>query len=352
MKIFSRIFYTSEELRGCLESLQPDRVFVLSDDRTTALCVPLLRDMGIRYDVEIVVPSGEEHKTLDTVVHIWEELTRNGATRHSLLFNVGGGVVTDMGGFAAATFKRGIPFVHVPTTLMGMVDAAIGGKTGINFDGLKNEVGVFGEAAGIAIYPEFLRTLGREQMLSGYAEMLKHGLVHKERKYYKELLQTPAIEVGKIDTLGSLIVRSIAIKRSLIHKDPYDKDCRRMLNLGHTVGHAFESLALRRAEPVPHGYAVAWGLVCELYLSVVMLHADRKQLQQLVQVVRTLYGGFYFDCTDYEALYELMRHDKKNEGDNVCFTLINKYHTVVIDQVVDKERIFEALDFYRECMGY
>ena len=279
------------------------------------------------------------------MLHVWTELQRMGATRHSLLINLGGGMVTDLGGFAASTFKRGIHLVNIPTTLLSMVDASVGGKTGFNFGGLKNEIGVFRNADCVILDTVFLKTMDEENILSGYAEMLKHGLISTEA-HWAELMNFD-IEHPNLKELGDLVAKSVQVKERIVTEDPTEKGIRKALNLGHTVGHAFESLALQR-KPILHGYAVAWGLVCELYLSVAKTGFPVEKMRQMTRFIFDHYGRMPITCDDYPTLLELMTHDKKNIGTSINFTLMGGIGDIRINQTATKEEIEEALDFYRE----
>ena len=280
-------------LGRAIELCPHDKLFVLTDEHTQRLCLPSLKESGLLKDaVEICIGAEDVHKTLETLASVWMALSTQGATRHSLLINLGGGMVTDLGGFAAATFKRGISYINIPTTLLAMVDASVGGKTGINFNGLKNEIGAFAPANSVLIETEFLRTL-----------------------------------------------------------DPFEHGIRKALNLGHTVGHAFESMALAENRPVLHGYAVAWGIVCELYLSHLKVGFPKEKMRQTIQFIKDNYGVFTFDCKKYDQLYAFMTHDKKNTSGTINFTLLKDIGDICINQTADKDTIFEMLDFYRECMG-
>lgn len=324
-----------------------DRLFVLTDTTTLRLCWPLVSDFPCFERAEMItIGDTDENKTLDSLSHVWTALQQGGATRHSLLVNLGGGMVTDLGGFAASTFKRGIAYINIPTTLLSQVDASVGGKTGINFGGLKNEIGVFNCAATVILSSDFLHSLDHKNLLSGYAEMLKHGLISNEENW-AELLR---FELDNLDydQLGTLVAKSVAIKERIVEADPTEKGIRKALNLGHTAGHALESLALEQERTVLHGYAVAWGLICELYLSVVKCDFPKDKLQQTVQFIRENYGDFSFDCKQYERLYGFMTHDKKNEGGIINFTLLGGIGDIRINQQATKEEIFEMLDFLRE----
>ncbi len=323
-----------------------DRLFALADETTARLCLPVARRCGAMASAPLItIPATDTNKTLDSLAHVWAELGRLGATRHSLLVNIGGGMVTDLGGFAASTFKRGISYINIPTTLLAMVDASVGGKTGINFGGLKNEVGVFSNARSVILDTEFLRTMDAANLRSGYAEMLKHGLISSESAW-ADLLSFD-LDSPDLGRLRQMVADSVRVKERIVEQDPTEQGLRKALNLGHTAGHAFESLALSR-RPVLHGYAVAYGLVCELYLSAVKAGFPTDKMRQTVSFVNANYGKMDITCDDYPALYELMTHDKKNTAGTINFTLLGGIGDIRINQTATKEEIFEALDFYRE----
>lgn len=339
-----------ENLAMAMSNCPFDKLFILTDEHTHQLCLPILKNVdAVQQATVISIGASDTHKTLDTLANVWTALCDNGATRHSLLINLGGGMVTDLGGFAASTFKRGINYINLPTTLLAMVDASVGGKTGINFNGLKNEIGVFAPAKSVLIETEFLKTLDDKNFFSGYAEMLKHGLISTS-EHWAELLN---FNTNQLDyaILKSLVGKSVQIKEDIVEKDPREQGIRKALNLGHTVGHAFESLALAENCPVLHGYAVAWGIICELYLSHLKVGFPKDKLRQTIQFVKDNYGTFIFDCHKYDRLYELMLHDKKNTAGIINFTLLKEVGDVQIDQTATKEEIFDMFDFYRECMG-
>ena len=330
----------SEAIAEC----KHDKLFVLVDETTKQLCLPLIAGFGCMQEAQCsVIGATDTHKTLDTLSHVWAELQRMGATRHSLLINLGGGMVTDLGGFAASTFKRGLAYINIPTTLLSMVDASVGGKTGINFGGLKNEIGVFNNANCVILDTTFLRTMDAENLLSGYAEMLKHGLISNEQTW-AELLN---LDLNDLDKLGDLVEKSVAVKQRIVIEDPTEHGIRKALNLGHTVGHAFESLALER-KPVLHGYAVAYGLVVELYLCCVKTGFPQDKMRQTVGFIKENYGRMPITCDDYPKLIELMHHDKKNVGTDINFTLLGGIGDIRINQTATEEEIKEALDFYQE----
>lgn len=335
------------DLAAAIARCPHDRLFVLLDVTTEQLCWPVVKDFDCLKGAQtIVIGAGDEHKTLNTLAAVWTALQEGGASRHSLLINLGGGMVTDLGGFAASTFKRGLQFINIPTTLLAMVDASVGGKTGINFGGLKNEVGVFNSASSVLLDTQFLRTLDHNNICSGYAEMLKHGLISSEA-HWAELVRFD-LDAPDLDALQQMVAHSVSIKEKIVTEDPTEKGIRKALNLGHTAGHAFESFALAKKEPVLHGYAVAWGLVCELYLSAVRTGFPQDKLRQTLHFVKANYGVFAITCKDYEQLYAFMTHDKKNQGGIINFTLLGGIGDIRINQSASKNEIFEMLDFFRE----
>lgn len=326
-----------------------DKLFILVDEHTRHLCLPLIADIDCLKTAQIIEIGAEDvNKTLQTLSFVWSQLGNGGATRHSLMINLGGGMVTDLGGFAASTFKRGIQYINIPTTLLAMVDASVGGKTGINFNGLKNEIGVFSPARFVLLDTTFLKTLDDHNLCSGYAEMLKHGLISTV-PHWAELLKFDFNHPDYV-LLQQLVAKSVKIKEDIVEKDPKEMGIRKALNVGHTVGHAFESLALERQQPVLHGYAVAWGIVCELYLSHLRTGFPSDKLHQTISFIKENYGIFPFDCKNYERLYELMTHDKKNTAGIINFTLLGEVGDIRINQSATKEEIFNFLDFYREAM--
>lgn len=333
-------------LEQLLHEIEHDRLYVLTDEHTARLCWPLVAP-ALEGAHLITIAAGDDNKHIDSLCRVWSELSSHGATRHSLLVNLGGGMVTDLGGFAAATFKRGIRCINVPTTLLAMVDAAVGGKTGINLHALKNEVGAFYPADAVVVSAQFLQTLDAPNLVSGFAEMLKHGLISTE-EHWAQLMRYD-LNRPDLDALQSLIMESIRVKENIVKQDPTEKLIRKALNLGHTLGHAFETLAMRRSTPVLHGYAVAWGLIGELYLSHMREEFPADKLRQTIAFIKEVYGIFAFTCKDYDELFALMQHDKKNRGTEIRFTLLGGIGDIRIDRTATKEEIFEMLDFVREC---
>jgi len=336
-----------KELSGAISECCCDKLFLLTDTTTRKLCFPLLSEMDCLKGVKhIEIGPTDVHKNIETLAHVWTELGNGGASRKSLLINLGGGMVTDLGGFAASTFKRGIKYINIPTTLLAMVDASVGGKTGINFNGLKNEVGVFNAPHAVILNTQFLKTLDSYNVCSGYAEMIKHGLISNIENW-SELMNFSLDEID-YPHLQEMVATSVAIKERIVEEDPHEHGIRKALNLGHTFGHAFESLALAMEKPVLHGYAVAWGLVPELYLSCVKTGFPLDIMRQTVEYIKNNYGSFAIDCKMYDRIIEYMTHDKKNSDGIINFTLMGGLGDVKINQTATREEIVEALDFFRE----
>ena len=365
------------DLATAVAESEHDRVFVLTDDTKHECCLPKVAALLAQYDaVPITIAHGDQHKTLAALGDVWTALQQGCATRHSLLINLGGGMITDLGGFAAATFKRGINFINIPTTLLAMVDAAVGGKTGINFGGLKNEIGAFADARFVIINTCFLDTLDAENLCSGYAEMLKHALISDERMWAEHVnfdLSQPDLA-----ELQRMVAESIAVKERIVAEDPHEHGIRKALNFGHTIGHALEEFALQQAtpsggavvstaptnqttggaaispapknRPLLHGYAVAFGLIGELYMSARKAGFPTERLHQTTRFIRENYAQTEFTCNDYPTLLNLMRHDKKNTSGVINFTLLHNIGDIRINQTATDEEIREALDFIRE--GY
>ena len=298
----------------------------------------------------ITIPDGDENKTLQTVTRVWDEMERMGVTRHSLVINLGGGMVTDLGGWAAATFKRGVRFINVPTTLLGAVDAAVGGKTGVNYSGLKNEIGAFAPASDVVISTCFFDTLPLQEMKSGFAEVIKHAML-SDRSEFLRLLNHDFSSPINHDDLLERLRRSVQIKADIVTRDPKEQGERKALNLGHTVGHALESLAMKRGKSVPHGYAVAWGLVTEAVLSHMRMGFPGDDVHRLGNFVRDNYRDFPFTCDDYDELLELMHHDKKSRHGEITCTLLSAVGDYHIDQTVTSDDVTAALDILRDMLG-
>lgn len=336
------------DLVNAIAECEHDKIFILTDQTTHDMCLPKLQNfLCLKGAQSIVIKAGDTNKTLDSLAEVWTALSQGGATRHSLMINLGGGMVTDLGGFAASTFKRGIDFINIPTTLLAIVDASVGGKTGINFGGLKNEIGVFSDSKFVIINTQFLDTLDHDNICSGYAEMLKHGLI-SDNKHWAELVGFNLAQPD-LAQLQRMVAESIKVKERIVTEDPHEHGIRKALNLGHTVGHALESFAMKHGRPVLHGYAVAYGMVCELYLSARKTDFPTDKMHQTVRFILDHYGRLPYTCDDYPELLELMRHDKKNTSGIINFTLLGGIGDIRINQTATKEEIEEALDFLREA---
>lgn len=341
--------HLESEIATALTECEHDKLFILTDETTHEKCLPVISSFRCLKGAQIItIGATDQHKNLETLVHVWTELGNGGGTRHSCLINLGGGMVTDLGGFAASTFKRGINFINIPTTLLAMVDASVGGKTGINFNGLKNEIGVFNDARFVLLDTEFLKTLDHENFVSGYAEMLKHSLISNESMWAEHVVFD--LDNPDLAHLLRMVEDSVKVKERIVEEDPHEKGIRKALNLGHTIGHAFEAWALHTDHPILHGYAVAYGLVAELYLCAKKTGFPTDKMRQTVNYIKEHYGQLPITCDDYPALLNLMRHDKKNTAGIINFTLLSGIGEIVINQTATDEEIKEALDFYREGM--
>jgi 3-dehydroquinate synthase len=297
----------------------------------------------------IQVRAGERSKDLETCRALWAFLAEHQADRHAVLVNLGGGVVTDLGGFAAATYKRGIRFVNVPTTVMGMVDAAIGGKTAIDLNGVKNLVGAFADPVATCIHPEFLRTLGKREVLNGVAEMVKHGLV-LDADHWNQVRRAP---LHDLETLGPLIIRSASLKAGVVSADPKDNGPRKLLNFGHSIGHALEAFALEGAQhELLHGEAVAAGMLCATWLSWRLELLDRDRMNAVEEHLLGLFPPFRFQEADHHRIIELMRNDKKNREDGFRFTLLTGIGSARTDVPINAAQVADALDHYRRAIAH
>lgn len=322
------------------------RAFVLGDETTMAQCLPeLLEHVPALREAHLMqVRSGERSKDLEVCRALWGHLAEEQADRHAVLVNLGGGVVTDLGGFVAATYKRGIRFIQVPTTLMGMVDAAIGGKTAIDLGGVKNLVGAFADPMATCIHAAFLRTLGKRDVINGVAEMVKHGLV-LDADHWNQVRRAP---LHDLEVLTPLIQRSAQLKADVVMGDPHEQDQRKLLNFGHTIGHALEAFALESPQrSLLHGEAVAIGMVCATWLSWRTGLLDRDRMNAVEEHLMGLFPVFRLQETDTHRIVELMRHDKKNRGDEFRFTLLTGIGSARVDVPIHAGQVAEALEHYR-----
>ena len=332
-----------EELVKFVKQGNYSRFFILTDENTAKHCLPVVQHhfAGLdNFDI-IEINSGEESKDIDFCIGIWKMLIDFGADRKSLLINLGGGVISDMGGFAASTYKRGIDFVHVPTTLLSQVDASVGGKTGIDLDGIKNIIGTFTQPKAVFIAYDFLKTLPARQVLSGTAEMLKHGLI-MDKAYWGALkasdLSKPTIEH---------IYRSIEIKNEVVMDDPTEQGIRKALNFGHTIGHAVETNSLLTDEsPLTHGEAIAIGMICEAYLSFKKTGLVKDELDEIISVINGLYPKYNLGDVDFSTLCTIMLKDKKNQNGKINCTLLSRIGECRLDNICTDEELCESLAYY------
>ena len=324
------------------------KIFILVDSNTHIHCLsPLLQKLETATPIEVIeMEAEEENKTIETCNGIWKVLSELGADRKSLLINLGGGVVTDLGGFVAATFKRGINCIHFPTTLLAMVDAAVGGKNGVNLDALKNQVGVIKTPELVIADTSFLSSLPAAEMRSGLAEMLKHGLIADEA-YWKKLGALKNLDLSDLD---QLIYESIVIKNDIVAQDPFEKHLRKSLNYGHTLGHAIESFCLEQPErkKLLHGEAVAIGMILASYISNILEEFPKEKLEEIRQIILNLYGKENFSLEEQEEIIKLLKFDKKNEGGKINFVLLREIGTPVIDREVPNKIIYDAFRYYTD----
>jgi len=347
-KINSKIIYSrnpEQKLLKWIENYTPGKVFLATEETVNDLWISksedFLKSNGIK---KVVIPAGENNKKIESVAKIWEFLSKNGGDRKSLLINIGGGMLTDLAGFAATTFKRGIDFLNVPTTLLSQVDASVGGKTGINFGGFKNEIGTFKEPVAVIINTDFLKTIDSENFISGFAEMIKHGLINSPK--HLEELEKYNLENIDYDHLQEIISHSVQVKEYFVANDPTEKNIRKALNFGHTIGHAFESYAWKQNRPIQHGYAVAYGMIAELFLSVQYCKFPLKDFEHLTNWLINMYGKFQIKENDFDSLFELMTHDKKNEAGRINFTLLSEIGKIEINQNCERDLIYDSLVYY------
>lgn len=331
-----------QQLHDFLNKGKYSMVFVLVDSNTEIHCLPILQKALGNTEFNLIeVTPGEENKNIDFCIGIWRMLLDFGADRNSILINLGGGVITDMGGFAASTFKRGIDFVQVPTTLLSQVDASVGGKTGIDMDNVKNIVGTFTQPKAVFINTEFLKTLSNRELRSGYAEVIKHGLIYDNALF--ERLKT----IEPADLNDETIYRSIEIKNEVVLNDPFEKGLRKILNYGHTIGHAVESYSLKQdQEPLLHGEAIAIGFICEAYLSAKKNGLTHAELAEIVKTIHHVYPKYQLDKKAYPALIEIMKNDKKNTAGQISFSLLKRIGECSYDVFCTEAEIFESLDYY------
>lgn len=333
-----------QKLSGWIRQQSPSKIFVLVDALTHDLCLPIfLSHLETETEIEIIeIEVGEAHKNIETCTGVWAALSELGGDRKSLVINLGGGVVTDLGGFVACTFKRGVSFVQVPTTLLAMVDAAIGGKNGVDLGFLKNQIGLIQQPNMILIDPDFLETLPDNQLKSGFAEMLKHGLIRDE-KYWTQLSSLKKIDSQSVK---KFIKESVIIKTTVVDEDPTEQGLRKILNFGHTLGHAIETYFLTHDEKqtLLHGEAIAIGMLLEAKLSEYLTGLSNSDFEKISSVLQSIYAPVYFDNEALVSILSLMKHDKKNSHGNIQFVLLEKIGRAVTDVKIDNSLIIKAFN--------
>ncbi len=315
-------------------------VFVLVDENTRKNCLPLVEHSFNNAQI-IEIKSGEQYKTLSICTHIWQCFTEASADRNALLINLGGGVIGDMGGFCASTYKRGIDFINIPTTLLSQVDASVGGKLGIDFNGFKNHIGLFNLPTKVIIDPQFLDTLPLEQLRSGFAEMLKHGFI-QDKNHLEELA---TVEIEQADWL-MYIGKSVAIKNAIVAADPLEKNERKFLNFGHTIGHAVETYFLTNNMPILHGEAVAIGMITEAHLSEQKTGLSTTDKNELIRIIDTYFERKDIPESGMEEILTNLAQDKKNKGTQIQAALLHKLGAAVHSIIITKKEVAEALAFY------
>ena len=334
-------------LNQFLEENNYSKHFILVDTNTNENCLAhFLSQITAELNLEIVeIEPGEEVKTIETCIQLWHTLTELGGDRKSIVLNLGGGVISDIGGFIASTFKRGIDFINIPTTLLAMVDAAIGGKNGVDLDHLKNQIGVINNPKAVIVDSSFLETLPQNQMRSGLAEMLKHGLIY-DKLYWEKFTQLNQQNAEDLDTL---IYESVLIKNAIVTQDPTENGIRKALNFGHTLGHAIESYFLENTnkESLLHGEAIAIGMILESYISLQKELIQKEDYFQIKKTILSIFEKVIFDETDIQPIVDLLIHDKKNEYGMVQFVLLNGIGAIKINQNTEKEWIIDSFEDYK-----
>ena len=319
------------------------QVIVLCDENTAKFCLPIFMQYIDNRKVSVLkIKSGEQHKTLETCEKIWSSMMDSQADRKALVINLGGGVIGDMGGFCASTFKRGMDFIQIPTTLLSQVDASIGGKLGIDFQGVKNAIGVFQDPKAVFIDPYFLKTLSQREVRSGFAEIIKHTLIADEKKW-QQLSQYADLQAI---SLPDFIEHSLLVKKNIVEKDPFEQNVRKALNFGHTIGHGVESYFLETENPLLHGEAIAIGMICEAFLSVKKSTLQVADFQTIINFIISIFGKIKIPTIIYNTLLATMRQDKKNETQGINFTLLSKIGAFEINHTLEESLIIESLDFY------
>lgn len=336
-----------EYLNSFLKESTYSKIFILVDSNTHENCLTyFLGSLSTSIAIEVIeIDPGEENKTIATCEGVWGALADLEADRKGVVINLGGGVVTDLGGFVASTFKRGMDFINIPTTLLSMVDASVGGKTGVDLGVLKNLVGVINNPQLVLVDTSFLKTLPAQEMRSGLAEVYKHGLI-ASKPYWNSLTNLDQLTT---DDLDKIILESIKIKNKVVLEDPTEQNLRKTLNFGHTLGHAIESYCLEspKRKRLLHGEAIAIGMILESYISFKKEHLEENSLKELSNVLINMYEQSYFQKEEIEAIIENLKFDKKNSNGDINFVLLERIGAAIIDQKVSNELIYEAFTYYQ-----
>jgi len=336
-------------MRDYIMKLSSSKYVLFMDENTEKNCLPVLEDSlgssGLSFS-KVVISSGEQNKTIDTCKILWEELTKLQADRSSIVIHLSGGVLSDMGGFVAATYKRGVPFINMPTTLLSMVDASVGGKLGVDFNGFKNHIGLFKNPEGIFIFPGFLKTLPERELLSGFAEIIKHGLI-ADKSYFQLIRQAGHPSEITDEKWIDFIAKSIEIKKKIVEGDPFEKGPRKILNFGHTAGHAIESWSFKTSNPLRHGEAIAIGMMVEAYLSMKTSGLSHAEMNQIIDFLCEIFPfPNELQNANFDELVQIMKQDKKNRNGMILFTLLKEQGKAVYDEEIHEDEIKEALNFY------
>ncbi|MGB3586383.1 MAG: 3-dehydroquinate synthase [Tunicatimonas sp.] len=332
----------AEELSNLLAKNNFSQVAVLVDENTQEHCLPLIQKVLPSDYTLAETKSGEVNKNLDTCAHIWQQLTEQHFDRKGLLINLGGGVIGDMGGFCAATYKRGVAFVNIPTTLLAQVDASVGGKLGIDFNGFKNHIGLFQEPQQVLIDAQFLKTLPEQELRSGFAEVIKHALI-QDLVYWNKLRSVALTNQPWVEHIR----HSVRVKSWVVDQDFREGGLRKILNFGHTVGHAVESHFLESATPLLHGEAIAIGMIAEAQLSIRYASLSSEEAEELEDFILAIFGKVAIPLDSLEAITHLAKQDKKNQQGTILCTLLDKVGKACFDIPVTESAIREALEYYR-----
>ncbi|OFX73892.1 MAG: 3-dehydroquinate synthase [Bacteroidetes bacterium GWE2_29_8] len=332
-----------------IKKINYSKIFILVDENTHQYCLPkLIINSELLKEADIIeIESGESQKTLDTSFQLWEVLAEYKADRNILIINLGGGVISDMGGFIASIYKRGVKFINIPTTLLSQIDASIGGKTGIDLGSLKNMLGTFTNPELIIIDPDFLDTLDKRNIYSGFGEIIKHALIY-DKKYWNKI---KLIDLNNISEIKATILNSVNIKVEIVQKDPKEEGLRKILNFGHTIGHSLESIFLNSSKDfLYHGEAIVAGIICELYLSMIKLNFKEEEASDIIKFIKPNFKLNKIKKSNYDLLIDFMQNDKKNTNDNIAFSLLNDIGNCSFNIFCSQDEIIQSFDYYNKII--